>query len=262
VDVVLNSLGQEFTGESMSTLARYGRFVELGKRGMFENADLDLAPFQRQLTFTAVDVGPDLPNFEEIWRQLIEHIDAERLPPLPCRTFPSTEPGEGFAYMARGQHIGKIVFTFGPPEDLIKSTSSPDTEGRSFASIVGHPTDDATDQIPSEAYARSAPTSLSPGDDVLTDAEEASSTEEAVAQIWAELLGAPSLRREDDFFDLNGDSLLAAQVISQVHGELGVKLPFSAIFDAPTLQQLAQEIDQVLGTLSDAADDDREEGII
>jgi acyl carrier protein len=164
--------------------------------------------------------------------------------------------------MARGQHIGKIVFTFGPPEDLIKSTSSPDTEGRSFASIVGHPTDDATDQIPSEAYARSAPTSLSPGDDVLTDAEEASSTEEAVAQIWAELLGAPSLRREDDFFDLNGDSLLAAQVISQVHGELGVKLPFSAIFDAPTLQQLAQEIDQVLGTLSDAADDDREEGII
>jgi len=262
VDVVLNSLGQEFTGESMSTLARYGRFVELGKRGMLENAALDLGPFQRQLTFTAVDVGPDLPKFEENWRQLIEHIDAERLPPLPCRAFPSTEPGEGFRYMARGQHIGKIVFTFGPPEDLIRSTSSSDTEGRSFASIVGHPTDGATGQTPDEApYTCNVPTSLSPSDGVLTDAEDASSTEEAVARIWAELLGAPSLRREDDFFDLNGDSLLAAQVISQVHGELGVKLPFSAIFDAPTLQQLAQEIDEVLGTLPDTADD-REEGII
>ena len=62
---------------------------------------------------------------------------------------------------------------------------------------------------------------------------------------------------------MNGDSLLAAQVISQIHGEFGVKLPFSAIFDASTVLELAREIDRSLnGGGLPIQEADTEEGVI
>jgi len=254
VDIVLNSLGEEFTGESLSVLARYGRFVELGKRAIFANGSLDLRPFERQLTFTAVDVGPDLPQFNKSWKDLMEHINAGELPPLPLRTFQASNPTEGFEYMARGRHIGKIVFSFGPPPALLQLASQVAHGGRSFASIVGLETD-------------SNETAAAPRADVAREEEAetdlATEAEKGVARIWRNVLGASSIRRHDSFFDLNGDSLLAAQVISQVHREFGVKLPFSSIFDAPTVEELARSIDKSRsGAVLPPGGDDIEEGII
>ena len=57
--------------------------------------------------------------------------------------------------------------------------------------------------------------------------------------------------------------MLAAQVISQVHREFGVKLPFSSIFDAPTVEELARSIDKSRsGAVLPPGGDDIEEGII
>ena len=261
VDIVLNSLGEEFTGESLSVLARYGRFVELGKRAIFANGSLDLRPFERQLTFTAVDVGPDLPQFANSWKELMGHIHTGALPPLPFRAFQATNPAEGFEYMARGHHIGKIVFTFGPPQELLRSASQPSESGRSFSSIVGL----ETDSTETTAEAR---TESSTEEEAEIPSDLATDTEKGVARIWRDLLGTSSIRRHDNFFDLNGDSLLAAQVISQIHREFGVKLPFSSIFDAPSVEELALEIDKSgngaapPAGLDDHLDDDLEEGVI
>ncbi|HEX8242205.1 MAG TPA: phosphopantetheine-binding protein, partial [Longimicrobium sp.] len=67
-------------------------------------------------------------------------------------------------------------------------------------------------------------------------------TEQALAEIWAELLGVERVGRHDDFFHLGGHSLLAVRVISRVRLEMEVELALGAIFANPVLSELADRI--------------------
>ena len=68
----------------------------------------------------------------------------------------------------------------------------------------------------------------------------------ALAEIWCEVLGYSSVGIHDDFFELGGHSLLATQVITRIRGELGVDVPVRQLYDAPTLQQLALCVEELL----------------
>jgi amino acid adenylation domain-containing protein len=64
--------------------------------------------------------------------------------------------------------------------------------------------------------------------------------EGAVAAIWAEVLGVPRVGRDDDFFELGGDSLSMIRVISKIRQALGVEVEAEAVFDAPRLSDFAR----------------------
>ncbi len=68
--------------------------------------------------------------------------------------------------------------------------------------------------------------------------------EEALAATWSELLGIERVGREDNFFELGGHSLLAVQLMSRLHGAFEVDVPLRAVFESPTLSQLAARIAQ------------------
>jgi amino acid adenylation domain-containing protein len=71
-----------------------------------------------------------------------------------------------------------------------------------------------------------------------------SATEHALAQIWREVLHVEHVGAQDHFFELGGHSLLATQVVSRLRAALRVELPLRAMFEHPTLQALAVEVDR------------------
>jgi acyl carrier protein len=66
--------------------------------------------------------------------------------------------------------------------------------------------------------------------------------EELLATIWATVLRVDRVGVHSNFFELGGHSLMATQVISRIAASLGVELPLRAIFEAPTVAELAARI--------------------
>ena len=67
-------------------------------------------------------------------------------------------------------------------------------------------------------------------------------TEEQLAEIWAEVLGLERIGVNDNFFGLGGHSLLAIQVISKIRDAFAIEPSIQALFDAPTIAQLAERL--------------------
>jgi amino acid adenylation domain-containing protein/thioester reductase-like protein len=70
------------------------------------------------------------------------------------------------------------------------------------------------------------------------------STERALADLWAEVLGVGRpIGRDDGFFDLGGHSLLVPRLVGRIRDAIGVAVPVREIFQAPSLAALADAVD-------------------
>jgi amino acid adenylation domain-containing protein len=67
-----------------------------------------------------------------------------------------------------------------------------------------------------------------------------------LTEILAPLLGLDRISVEDNFFTLGGHSLLGTQLIARVRDTFGVSLSLRALFDAPTIADLAGQIEKML----------------
>lgn len=87
-----------------------------------------------------------------------------------------------------------------------------------------------------------------------TGREPHTNTEKKLAEIWKELLKCDYIYAEDHFFEVGGDSLLAARMINSVKTAFAVDILMRDVFDAVTLEKVAALIDSSLN------DCDMEEG--
>jgi NADPH:quinone reductase-like Zn-dependent oxidoreductase len=111
VDIVLNSLTGEFIPKSLSVLARGGRFIEIGKSGIWEPSRV--AGVRPDVSYHVLYLGDMFVTEPALIREMLDEVladlDGGRLAALPLTRFPLEQATDAFRYMAQARHIGKIV---------------------------------------------------------------------------------------------------------------------------------------------------------
>jgi NADPH:quinone reductase-like Zn-dependent oxidoreductase/acyl carrier protein len=129
VDVVLNSLAGEFIPKSLSVLRANGRFLEIGKRDIYQNNQLEMGYLRKNISFHAIDLVPMFIERVEfcaaMLQELVGFFEDGSLQTLPFKLFPISEAESAFRYMAQANHIGKIVFSM--HEEIV--SVAPSAEG-------------------------------------------------------------------------------------------------------------------------------------
>ena len=253
VDVVLNSLAGEFIPAGLSVLRRYGRFLELGKRDILENKTLDMQPFDRSLSFIAANLEPDHPRFRETWHKVIDLRMSGALPALPVQFFPAEETADAFTFMARAQHIGKIVLAIGEAaaRESGQTFGLSDAQGQKALQTavdfclpqVAVSTIDLGARISAQADAyASIRKAVSKGPKIRTAKAKTprnpAEAQRAIAEIWRQLLGIQDINPEDNFFEIGGDSLMAVQALSLINEAFDANRAIADFFATPTIQGL------------------------
>ncbi len=65
---------------------------------------------------------------------------------------------------------------------------------------------------------------------------------DTVRRRWCEVLDTTAVLEEDDFFLSGGNSLLAVRLTGALRGDLGVRIPISALFEARELGRYAGRV--------------------
>jgi amino acid adenylation domain-containing protein len=81
-----------------------------------------------------------------------------------------------------------------------------------------------------------------PGEARATGRPPDTEVERLVARVWQEVLGVP-VGVDDDFFELGGDSLAAAEILAAIESRTGRRLADSLLLRAPTVAELAAALD-------------------
>ena len=86
-----------------------------------------------------------------------------------------------------------------------------------------------------------SPRVAGPGEDLVRQEfiSPRNASESKLAALWTELLGVGPVSVTDNFFDLGGDSLLAARLLVRIEQLFGKQLSMTTLFQAPTIRQLA-----------------------
>ena len=116
VDLVLNSLSGEAIAKSLSVLSPDGRFLEIGKAGIWSTEQM--AQHRPDANYRIIDLvavtqhQPAL--IQSMLRSIAAQLEQRELQPLPLKCFESDRAIDAFRFMQQTKHIGKVVVT--PPQ--------------------------------------------------------------------------------------------------------------------------------------------------
>jgi amino acid adenylation domain-containing protein len=72
--------------------------------------------------------------------------------------------------------------------------------------------------------------------------------ESVVSEVWCEALGTAGIGRDDDFFDLGGDSFKVVHVVETLRHRLGAAIPLAALLHEPTVAGFTTELRRLMDT--------------
>ena len=112
VDVIMNSLSGEALRLTWNCIAPFGRFVELGKRDFTINSRLEMRHFEKNVSFTGLDVPLDsqLGEKRRIWGEIMTLYQKGSIrAPWPVTVFGMSELEKALRTMQSGKHMGKMI---------------------------------------------------------------------------------------------------------------------------------------------------------
>ncbi|KAK6956533.1 hypothetical protein Daesc_001811 [Daldinia eschscholtzii] len=120
VDLVLNSLSGELLHESWRCVAKFGVMVDLSLRDSKGSGCLNMLPFAENRSY----IGVNLSDFREkpkwlrrLLTSFVDFYNQGHLRPIdPIASFDAKQIARAFRHLEDGDHLGKIVVTFAPPE--------------------------------------------------------------------------------------------------------------------------------------------------
>jgi acyl transferase domain-containing protein/NADPH:quinone reductase-like Zn-dependent oxidoreductase/NAD(P)-dependent dehydrogenase (short-subunit alcohol dehydrogenase family)/aryl carrier-like protein len=127
VDIVLNSLTGEAIPKSLGLLRTRGRFLEIGKSGIWD--ERKVSELRPDISYDVIYLGQTIEDDPALVRSLFVHLADSfakgDLRPLPLRAFALEDCLSAFRHMARAKHIGKVVITQQPDEPEPAIVSDP-----------------------------------------------------------------------------------------------------------------------------------------
>ena len=119
VDVELNSLTGELLHSSLQACARFGRFIELGKRDLLDAGNLDMRHFLKDLTFSAFDLHELYYSPKEVhqrrcaslFREGVELFRRVRNNASDVTVFDIAHVDDAFLHFANAGRMGKVVLS-------------------------------------------------------------------------------------------------------------------------------------------------------
>ncbi len=299
VDVLLNSLAGEFIPKGLSIMATNGRFLEIGIRDIYENSKLGLRPFEKGLSFIAINEIKGIGNVKSMLLEIVEHINQGNLSFIPYKEFKIDDVTNAFKYMAQTRHIGKIVVTHKDTAFLARNSqptkdktspqngilqqgllSSQGTEA--FRKILSLPAESRPSQIAVSAQNRfsdegkheevnllqalksakkgASSQAVRPRPELSTKyVAPENETEKAIAKIWRDYLRIEKIGVNDNFFELGASSLDLVQINSELKQEFAMDIPVAIMFENPTINSFTNQIKHMLS--GDEQDDGVQERV-
>ncbi|KAE8834902.1 hypothetical protein PTNB85_06235 [Pyrenophora teres f. teres] len=126
VDMVLNSLAGEALRLSWTDcLAKFGRFLEIGKADLFANTGLDMKPLLDNKSYIGVNLldfeNNPTPRAVALWNDTAKMIHERAIKPIaPLQIFTMAEVEKAFRHMQTGKHMGKVVVRV-DDEDVVRA---------------------------------------------------------------------------------------------------------------------------------------------
>jgi len=128
VDVALNALSGNFITATVSCLSPKGCFIEIGKRDIWTAKEFHKERPDGQ--YHVVDIAKlraDYPEAStELFQDVVRRAGKREYAPLRHSSFSLESASEAFQYMARADHIGKVVLLTGSAPTELRDTIRPD----------------------------------------------------------------------------------------------------------------------------------------
>jgi acyl transferase domain-containing protein/NADPH:quinone reductase-like Zn-dependent oxidoreductase/NAD(P)-dependent dehydrogenase (short-subunit alcohol dehydrogenase family)/acyl carrier protein len=118
VDVVLNSLNGGFIPASLAVLAQGGRFIEIGKLGIWTPEQVAASrPDASYHTFDLSEASPKVrARLMEALGEVLQWMATGKLQPLPTERFPLREVKTAFRHLSQAKSIGKVIIELPSPD--------------------------------------------------------------------------------------------------------------------------------------------------
>ncbi|KAL6716062.1 hypothetical protein ACLMJK_007024 [Lecanora helva] len=128
VEVILNSSSGLILQESWHCIAEFGTFIELGKTDIYQKGQIDMEPFDKNVTFASLDLVSIARHrsqkLQQVFATVMSLFEKGVLKPVePVTTMPISDIERAFRHIQGRKHIGKIVLEAGE-DSMVKAIAA------------------------------------------------------------------------------------------------------------------------------------------